>query len=97
MLSKKMTFSLMSLITILALAFVAPSAMAHNPDADEFHVKNVDRDTFDHRGVIVDEEEPGFNVIVRQDPEVVQYTATSGETDGRALNTTAASYNRLGC
>ena len=28
MLSKKMTFSLMSLITLLALAFVVPSAMA---------------------------------------------------------------------
>ena len=28
MLSKKMTFSLMSLITLLALAFVAPTAMA---------------------------------------------------------------------
>ena len=28
MLSKKMTFSLMSLITLLAFAFVAPSAMA---------------------------------------------------------------------
>ena len=28
MLSKKMAFSLMSLITIIALAFVAPSAMA---------------------------------------------------------------------
>ena len=33
MLSKKMTFSLMSLITILALAFVAPSAMAQDFDA----------------------------------------------------------------
>ena len=28
MLSKKMTFSLMSLITLLAFAFVAPSVMA---------------------------------------------------------------------
>ena len=28
MLSKKMTFSLMSLITLLALAFAVPSAMA---------------------------------------------------------------------
>ena len=84
MLSKKMTVSLMSLITILALAFVAPSAMAHNPDADDFHVKNVDRDTFDHRGVIVDEEEPGFNVIVRQNPEVVQYAADPD----RSLDTT---------
>ena len=34
MLSKKMAFSLMSLITIFALAFVAPSAMAQ----DEFAV-----------------------------------------------------------
>ena len=34
MLSKKMAFSLMSLITIIALAFVAPSAMAQ----DEFAV-----------------------------------------------------------
>ena len=31
MLSNKMTFSLMSLITIIALAFVAPSAMAADP------------------------------------------------------------------
>ena len=30
MLSKKMAFSLMSLITIFALAFVVPSAMALN-------------------------------------------------------------------
>ena len=77
MLSKKMTFSLMSLITILALAFVAPSAMAHNPDVDDFHVKDVDRDTFDHRKVSVD----GFNVVVRPNPEVAQYTLiTAGGT-----------------
>ena len=78
MLSKKMTFSLMSLITILALAFVVTPAMAHNPDADDFHVKNVDRDTFDHRKVSVD----GFNVVVRPNPEVAQYTLTD-----TALNT----------
>ena len=34
MLSNKMTFSLMSLITIIALAFVAPSAMAQNFDVN---------------------------------------------------------------
>ena len=34
MLSKKMAFSLMSLITILALAFVVPSAMAATFGAD---------------------------------------------------------------
>ena len=34
MLSNKMTFSLMSLITIFALAFVAPSAMAATFGAD---------------------------------------------------------------
>ena len=34
MLSKKMTFSLMSLITLLALAFVVTSAMA-----DDFEIK----------------------------------------------------------
>ena len=81
MLSKKMTFSLMSLITVFALAFVVTPAMAHD---DNFHVKDVDRDTFTHRGI---EDEPEFNVIVRQDPEVVQYAANAGDGNGRSLNT----------
>ena len=40
MLSKKMAFSLMSLITILALAFVVPSTMAADDFDAEFSVVN---------------------------------------------------------
>ena len=40
MLSKKMTFSLMSLITLLAFAFVVPSAMAADDFDAEFSVVN---------------------------------------------------------
>ena len=40
MLSKKMAFSLMSLITILALAFVVPSTMAVDDFDAEFSVVN---------------------------------------------------------
>ena len=52
---------------------------------DNFHVKDVDRDTFTHRGI---EDEPEFNVIVRQNPEVVQYAANATAADGndRTLN-----------
>ena len=41
MLSKKMAFSLMSLITILALAFVVPSAMAATFGADLIMTEDV--------------------------------------------------------
>ena len=40
MLSKKMTFSLMSLITLLAFAFVAPSVVAKDDFDAEFSVVN---------------------------------------------------------
>ena len=89
MLSKKMTVSLMSLITLLALAFVVPSAMAHNPDADNFHVKHVDRETFDHRGTSLNADDvvTGFNVVVRPNPEVAQYTLTgAGALDITPIN-----------
>ena len=81
MLSKKMTVSLMSLITILALAFVVSPAMA-----DIFRVKVPDRNDFADRTITT-----GFLVTVRQNPEVVQYAAVAdqdGNTD-RILNITA--------
>ena len=43
MLSKKMAFSLTSLITILALAFVAPAAMAADDFNADFSVVNTVR------------------------------------------------------
>ena len=81
MLSKKMTVSLMSLITILALAFVMSPAMA-----DIFRVKVPDRNDFADRTITA-----GFLVTVRQDPEVVQYAAVANQqadTD-RTLDTMA--------
>ena len=88
MLSKKMTVSLMSLITILALAFVMSPAMA-----DIFRVKVPDRNDFADRTITT-----GFLVTVRQDPEVVQYAAVAAqEQDTDRTLDTAGIYNRLGC
>ena len=62
MLSKKMAFSLMSLITILALAFVVPSAIAADDFDAEFSVVNTTYDTDIEVTITFKEEVPLANI-----------------------------------
>ena len=62
MLSKKMAFSLMSLITLLALAFVVPSAIAVDDFDAEFSVVNTTYDTDIEVTITFKEEVPLANI-----------------------------------
>ena len=85
MLSKKMAFSLMSLITLLALAFVAPTAMA----ADPFDV------TFEGRESVTYIPPPGGTGTIAGVPVVV--TVKSGLPLSTAnLMPTAAAFDKNG-
>ena len=70
MLSKKMAFSLMSLITLLALAFVVPSAMAVDDFDAEFSVVNKVYDTDIEVTVSFKEEVP---LALVQEAEITVY------------------------
>ena len=91
MLSNKMTFSLMSLITIIALAFAVPSAMAQDFDTT-LSIADADLDISSADGVQVLLRQP-VNVRITF-AEVVKIGTTAG--DLAATDITGITYNEDG-
>ena len=76
MLSKKMAFSLTSLITILALAFLAPAVMAAS-DGPTVSISSKDHSADDGKQVIPTGD-PGTVVVTVEFSDIVDFNYTSG-------------------